>query len=177
MPHGASSLAPGFRSRTQTYTHECETSLVPSARRTFCRACLGKFMWYLWDVRPLYCYSMSIYLVFSVDQQLRADEGRCVGHTIIWLTLVIAVWGRDCISYTNTQPTLNLPLCALGVSVSDYYMVKYCIVLYGEIFSDHVRVASFPLVAVLIFLLHTKWSSVEWYMCSHCSKPSLVKCA
>ncbi len=78
-------------------------------------------MWYLLDVRRLYCrLAMSTYLVFSVDQQLRADEVRGVGHTIIWLTLIIAVWGRDCISYTNTQPTLNLPLCALGVSVSDF---------------------------------------------------------
>ncbi len=66
---------------------------------------------------------MSTYLVFSVDQQLRADEGRGIGHTIIWLTLVIAVLGRDCISYTNTRQTLNLPLSTLGVSVSDFYKV------------------------------------------------------
>ncbi len=49
---------------------------------------------------PFRVTAMSIYLVFAVDQQLRADEPEGV----------IAVWERDCISYTNTRPTLNLPL-------------------------------------------------------------------
>ncbi len=32
---------------------------------------------------------MSTYLVFSVDQQLRADEGRGVGHTIALIIVYI----------------------------------------------------------------------------------------
>ncbi len=64
------------------------------------------------SILPFRVTAMSIYLVFAVDQLLRANEPE--GHR-----LVIAVWERDCISYTNTRPTLNLPLCALGVSVSD----------------------------------------------------------
>ncbi len=108
--------------------YECEASLGPSVRRTFCRACLGKFMWYLLDVRPLYCrLAMSTCLAFSVDQQLRADAGRGVGHTIIWLALVFVVWGQDCISYSNKRLTLNLPLCVLGVLVSDFKVIyKKC---------------------------------------------------
>ncbi len=40
------------------------------------------------DVGPLYCrLAMGTYLVFSVDQQLRTDEGRGVGHAIIGASL------------------------------------------------------------------------------------------
>ncbi len=60
---------------------------------------------------------MSTYLVFSVDQKLRADKGRGVGHMIIGFAL--DCYRRD-ETALNTQPTLNLPLCTLGVSVSDF---------------------------------------------------------
>ncbi len=50
---------------------------------------------------------MSIYLVFPVDQQLRADEGRLLYHNLT-RTRYCSL-GTRCVSYTNTQPILNLP--------------------------------------------------------------------
>ncbi len=97
---------PGFRTCTQTYTHKCET--LPFVARS--RDCLGMFMWYLWDVHPSYCCLELQRWVFTTSSRWTSsyEPMRGIGHTIVWLTLIIAVWGRDWISYTNTRPTLNL---------------------------------------------------------------------
>ncbi len=72
------------------------------------RACLGMFMWYLWDGRPLYCHwGLQLWVFTSVDQQLCADEGRWP-YDNLFHTRYCSL-GMRCISYTQTWPTLNLP--------------------------------------------------------------------
>ncbi len=55
---------------------------------------------------------MSNNLVFPVDQQLCANEGRWPYNNLT--NTRYCSLGTRWISYTNTRPTLNLPLYTLG---------------------------------------------------------------
>ncbi len=64
------------------------------------RACLCNFIWNLWDIRPLYCHCGLQLWVFTLSSLWTSSYApmRGVGHTIIWLALIIAVWEQDCIT-------------------------------------------------------------------------------